>query len=670
MSNLWKVIPATLCLSFGSTSVVFAAFAPPTVESFASANLAQSALWLEDLDVSFMLASDGTTVVRQAVNGKEMTMKSVVYPHGVGTRGPTELNVELNGAATRFSTLVGIDDRGRHGGVLRFEIWLDKKKVAESGPMKFGDAPKVLDVALGKAKHMRLAVLTDTTDFEKWDNANFAGAFFTLKAGTTAKPVAVAAPEAPPLDIGFPTPDAPAIHGPRQVGATPGRPFLFLIPTTGKAPLTFAAVSLPEGLKLDAATGVISGAIKSPGETVVKLMAKNNIGSSTRELTIISGTNKLSQTPPMGWNSWNAWGTAVDAEKVRAAADAMVASGLAGHGFQYINIDDAWEGKRDAKGEIHSNEKFPDMKALSDYVHSKGLKLGIYSSPGPLTCGKYEGSYKHEEQDARTFAKWGVDYLKYDWCSYSEVVKDSKELPVLKKPYKIMSDALEKSGRDVVFSLCQYGMGKVWEWGKEVGGHLWRTTGDITDTWPSMMSIGFNQAGHEVHSGPGAWNDPDMLIVGKVGWGPSLHPTRLRPHEQLTHITLWSLLAAPLLIGCDMTALDKLTLDLLTNDEVLDVDQDALGKAAARLSQTPGKDGTLQVWSRPLHDGTIAVGLFNTGTGVAKVTASWKLLGLTGKQPVRDLWLRKDLGVKNNEFSANVPKHSVVFVKIGTPKAN
>ena len=666
MSNRSCLILATCAATWlGSAQ---AQVRTPAPEAFATATLPEHGLWFEDLDLTHMVASDGRTVARKAINGKDLTIKGIVYPHGVGTRGPTELNLKLNGSATRFTALVGIDDRGRHGGVLRFEVWVDGKRADESGPMKFGDAPKVLDVDLSKARNMRLTVLTDTIDVEKWDNADWIGAFFTLKPSTRKRPTTFAEPQPPAPNIRMAKADRPSIHGARHVGATPKRPFLFLIAATGKGPLKFSAAHLPNGLKLDEATGIISGAIQDAGTTVVVLTVTGARGSTTSDLTIIAGPRKLAQTPPMGWNSWNAWGTAVDADKVRAAADAMVSSGLAAHGYAYINIDDAWEGKRDAAGEIHSNEKFPDMKALADYVHSKGLKLGIYSSPGPLTCGKYEGSYKHEEQDARTFAKWGVDYLKYDWCSYGEIVKNDKSPDVLQKPYKLMCAALENSGRDVVFSLCQYGVGKVWEWGKSAGGQLWRTTGDITDTWPSMMAIGFGQAGHEAHAGPGAWNDPDMLIVGEVGWGPALHPTRLAPHEQLTHITLWSLLAAPLLIGCDMTALDQFTIDLLTNDEVLAVDQDSLGKAASRVDQTQTLDGTTQVWSRPLHDGTIAVGLFNTGTTPAKVSARWQKLGITGKQNVRDLWRAKDLGVRTGVFTTTVPKHSVVFVKIGMPK--
>ena len=289
----------------------------------------------------------------------------------------------------------------------------------------------------------------------------------------------------------------------------------------------------------------------------------------------------------MGWNSWNCWAGAIDDAKVRAAADAMVASGLAAHGYEYINIDDTWEKGRDANGEVLGNEKFPDMKALADYVHGKGLKLGIYSSPGPRTCANFEGSYQHEEQDAKTYAKWGIDYLKYDWCSYGEIAR-SRELSELKKPYAVMRDALDKCGRDIVYSLCQYGMGKVWEWGESIGANCWRTGGDINDSWGSVVECGFSQDGHQKFAGPGHWNDPDMLVVGMVGWSANLHPSKLTHNEQVTHITLWSLLSSPLLIGCDMARLDQFTSDLLMNDEVIAINQDPLGKPAGRVVQSEG----------------------------------------------------------------------------------
>jgi alpha-galactosidase len=462
----------------------------------------------------------------------------------------------------------------------------------------------------------------------------------------------------------------PRINGPKVLGVRPGSPVTYRISATGARPMTFTADRLPQGLTLDGERGLITGAISQGGKYVVTLLAKNELGESSRGFTIIVG-DRIALTPPLGWNSWNCFGNDVNDAKIRAAADAMVSSGLADHGWTYINIDDCWMVRpdskdpalggtpRDASGAILTNKRFPDMASLSASVHDKGLQLGIYSSPGPLTCAGFTGSYGHEAQDARQFAAWGIDYLKYDWCSYGDIAKD-QSLPELKKPYATMRAALDGVKRDIVYSLCQYGMGNVWEWGAEVGGNVWRTTGDITDTWQSMSGIGFRQAGLEKHAGPGTWNDPDMLVVGWVGWGSQLRPTRLKPFEQITHITLWSLLASPLLIGCDLTRLDEYTMKLLTNDEVLEVNQDPLGRQGRRVSQ----DSTLEVWAKELEDGSLAVGLFNRGETAANVTARWGALGIDGRRAVRDLWRQKDLGTVTSELTATVARHGAVLVKL------
>jgi alpha-galactosidase len=450
------------------------------------------------------------------------------------------------------------------------------------------------------------------------------------------------------------------IHGPRVTGGTPGRPFLFRIPATGSGPLRFSARGLPDGLSLDAGTGIISGRIRTAGDSRVKLEVRGPQGTARRELRIVGGPDALALTPPMGWNSWNVWGAAVDQQKVLDAADELVRSGLAAHGYQYVVIDDAWMGTRGADGVLRPNEKFPDMRALADAVHARGLKLGIYSSPGPKTCEGFEASYGHEAQDAATFAAWGVDFLKYDWCSYEEIAPDHS-LPELQKPYFIMRDALARVDRDIVYALCQYGYGDVWKWGAEAGGHLWRSSGDLLDQWANLQSVGFRQAGREAWTRPGEWNDTDMLVVGTLGWGPNLRPTRLTQNEQMLHLALWALQAAPLFIGADLSKLDDFTLALLTNDEVIDVDQDPLGKAAQRV----WADSRREIWARPLSDGTVAVGLFNRGLAPSPVTVQWSQLGLRGAQPVRDLWRRTDLGDFTGQFSATVPRHGVVFLKIG-----
>jgi hypothetical protein len=451
----------------------------------------------------------------------------------------------------------------------------------------------------------------------------------------------------------------PKINGADVFGARPGNPFLYLIPATGKKPLVYKAQGLPDGLKLDAATGIITGTVAQKGTYPVTFTVSNKLGSKTKEFTIVIG-DKIGLTPALGWNSWNAWGLSVDDKKVRISAKAM-ADRLSAHGWAYINIDDGWEAEqRLPDGKIATNSKFPDMKGLTDYVHGLGLRMGIYSSPGPRTCGGFLGSWQHEEQDAQTYGDWGIDYLKYDWCAYSEVTPPNPDLPALKKPYQVMRGALDKINRDIMYSLCQYGWGNVWEWGAEVGGNSWRTTGDIQDTWRSLSSIGFNQDKAAPFSQPGHFNDPDMLVVGKVGWGPSLHNTHLTYDEQYTHISLWSLLSSPLLIGCDMGHLDSFTLSLLTNDEVLAIDQDALGKGAARYI----KNDSYQVWVKELKDGGKAIGLFNTSDKYQTISLDKNDLALKGFTKFRDVWQQKYIVTTGKTFSAKVAPHGVMLVKV------
>lgn len=514
-------------------------------------------------------------------------------------------------------------------------------------------------------------------------------------------------------------PATPRITGPKVFGVRPGNPFLFKVTATGDRPMTFSAENLPSGLTLDPQTGLITGTLGQGGETTVTLTASNALGKSSRPFRIVCG-DRISLTPALGWNSWNCFHREVDDGKVRGAADAMVTSGLIDHGWTYINIDDCWEGERDTNGAILSNRKFPDMKALGDYVHSKGLKFGIYTSPGPRTCAGYTGSYRHEDGDAEQYGKWGVDYVKYDWCSYGEIANDIRavkysallpaeeaaklksvaeekrrldsvrsndrtdaqkarlkdlnsqwnellakvtpedrkriELEVMQEPFAVFRRSLDRVKRDMILSYSQGGMGKVWEWGEKVGGNSWRTTTDIDAVWRhpkgrGVADIGFAQNGLEKFAGPGHWNDPDMLEVGNG---------RLTADEQFTHISLWALLSAPLLIGCDMTKMSPFTVSLLSNDEVLDVNQDPLGKPAGRIALK----GDTQVWARNLEDGSKAVGLFNLGEQPGKVAVTWPDLGIKGKQIVRDLWRQGDLGAFDGKFQTTVPGHGVVLVKI------
>ncbi len=621
------------------------------------------AVWLDSLDLSSMTTGYGRPQGGRSIDGAPMTLSGVVYPHGVGTHAASDFHIALHGAATRFVSVVGVDDEKKGKGAVTFAVVVDGKTAVRTPVLHGGDAPQLISVDLTGAKTLVLRADAGGDGIDS-DHADWAGAEITLAPGAPAAPEPFVVPVSPPRLVLLPPDPRPAIHGARIVGGTPGRPFLFMIPATGDGPLTYAAKNLPAGLTLDPNTGIISGAIQKAGRTVVALSVTGPRGTARRSLTIVGGANKLALTPPMGWNSWNVWASKVDADKVRAAADEMVSTGLAGHGFGYVNIDDTWEADRDAQGVIQTNAKFPDMKGLGDYIHSKGLRFGIYSSPGPRTCGGYTASYQHEQQDAQSYAGWGVDYLKYDWCSYNDVVHGDHSLPVLKAPYAVMRAALDGTNRDIVYSLCQYGMGDVWTWGGEapVGGNAWRTTGDIQDNWGSLRSIYESQAGHEKDAGPGHWNDPDMLMVGVVGFG-NTHPTRLTPNEQILHISMWCLLSAPLLIGCDMTKLDPFTLALLSNDEALDVNQDPLGKAAGRVSQ----DGDLEVWARPLFDGTRAVGLVNGSPDDAAITARWSDIGVSGAHAVRDLWLHKDIGTYRDAVTVVVPAHGCVLLKVGPP---
>lgn len=487
-------------------------------------------------------------------------------------------------------------------------------------------------------------------------------------------------------------PETPRINGASVFGARPNAPFLFTIPASGKRPMTFSAANLPEGLKLDAETGRITGKVSTAGEYAVALTAKNELGENKKTLRIVIG-DKIALTPPMGWSSWNCWGETVSQEKVLSSARAMVEKGLSQYGWSQINIDDGWQGKRGGPlNAIQPNKKFPDMKALGDEIHNLGLKFGIYSGPWRGTYAGYigtssdnaDGTYdwveaghvtefyklqtpnndptwinwtfgKHSfvKQDAQQWAEWGVDYLKYDW------------FPNDPKTTREMSEALRATGRDIVFSLSNTGIYDNAPDYVELA-NLWRTTNDINDSWDSVSRIGFLQDRWAGFTGPGHWSDPDMLVVGKVGWGPNLHPSNLTPDEQYTHISLWCMLSAPMLLGCDIAQMDDFTLSLLTNDEVLAINQDVLGKQATQISN----DGDRVVYAKTLSDGSYAVAFFNRGDSETTINLKWGPWGTLAtpdaaeRFTIRDLWRQKDIGVFRETFSTKVSPHGVVLVRL------
>lgn len=473
----------------------------------------------------------------------------------------------------------------------------------------------------------------------------------------------------------------PRINGTKLFGCRPNTPFLFAVPATGDRPISYSAEGLPPGLAIDPDSGFITGSIKDLGDWTVTLRASNAKGAAERKLKIVCGLDTLALTPHMGWNSWYVWENHVTQDIMQAAAKAMVETGLKDHGYMYVNIDDCWAVRpdskdpslmgeaRDKKGMINSNGRFPDMKGLTEFIHGLGLKAGIYTSPGPLTCAGHVGAYKHEEQDVRRFVEWGFDFLKYDWCTFTEVAKD-KSRAEYQRPYREISAILARQPRDIVLNLCQYGMSDVWEWGQEVGGHSWRTAGDLGS---SFEKIGFKlfQDGFDLYAdkglhkfgGQGGWNDPDYLLLGYLSdWKGGTAPSPLTPNEQYSHVSLWCLLAAPLIFSGDITRMDDFTFGLLANDEVLDVDQDSLGRPARRVK----KDGDLEVWARPLEDGSVAVGLFNRGEGTKTIGVDWKELGIEGPQIVRDLWRQKDVGTGafTGSFEGLVGRHGVLLVRL------
>ncbi|MFC2125122.1 glycoside hydrolase family 27 protein [Bacteroidota bacterium] len=473
---------------------------------------------------------------------------------------------------------------------------------------------------------------------------------------------------APPL--------SPRINGPSIYGVRPDSPFLYRIPCTGERPINFYVEGLPAGMSSDEKKGFITGSTDAKGIHKVIITAKNKHGKDTFEFKIMVG-DKLALTPPMGWNSWYIHYDRISDATMREAADQMIATGMAEYGYQYVNIDDCWMRKLDSKDPgiggkrrdennvIIPNGRFPDMNAMTEYIHSKGLKAGLYISPGPSTCAGYEGSWGNEALDARTFASWEFDFLKYDWCSYRKKAKDKSREEYI-KPYKIMWGELNKLDRDIVLNLCQYGMDNVWEWGAEVG-NCWRTTGDLGlergGDLPGFYHIGFSNAEHWQLAQPGGWNDPDYILIGWVGNAHEMAegtPTALTPHEQYSYMSMWCLMAAPLIFSGDMAKLDNFTLNVLCNHEVIAVDQDPLGQQA-RIVRKNDRDFVLV---KDMSDGSKAVGIFSLVNQAVKLSVKWKELSLKGDQQIRDLWRQKDIGTYDKIYSTEIPAHGVSMIRI------
>lgn len=638
----------------------------------------------------------------RSADGNPIRLAGKTYENGLGTVAPSRLTIKVSKCGVKFTAVVGVDDEvGKSNGSVVFKVLGDRDKLLwQSRVLRAGELPENAEVNIAGFERISLVAEGDSPDC----HADWADAKVELysKKWKNLKPNTVRIFEEEAVIL---TPDAPAIPritGAKVFGVRPGRPVLYTVTATGLRPMTFSVDGLPQGLQLDSRTGRISGKLEQKGEYPMTVHARSSAGEASRAFKLVCG-EKIGLVPAMGWNSWNCFADTVSAEKVKAAADALVESGLVNHGWNYINIDEGWtrypgsneellkDPTRDLSGRILPNGRFPDMPGLVDYIHSKGLRAGIYTSPGPLDCGGYEGSYQHELQDAQQYAQWGFDYLKYDVCSYADIFrkeiavlgkgkgdeKDSAVRAILQKPWRKMREALDTLDRDIVYSIS----GNVRDWGREVGANSWRVSSDVVDSWLETVEgwripvseIGFDRfreaerhgySGPEL-AGPGHYNDRDMLVIGQVGWGHKQHPTNLTPNEQYSHISMWCLAASPLIIGCDLTKLDPFTTSLLSNDEVLEVNQDPLGKQAVRVS----KQGDFEVWAKDMEDGSKAVGLFNRGYLPSQVSVTWKDLGIAGKQKVRDLWRQKDRGSFSDAFAAQVPRHGVVLVKI-SPETN
>jgi alpha-galactosidase len=637
--------------------------------------LRADSVWLSSLTLSNIVQDWGTPQVDKSITGKPISIAGQKFEHGLGTHANSTVWIDLHRAATRFTAYVGVDDdAGSDTASISYRVVADGKTVFRTGKMRPGQAAKKVDVDVSGVKSLLLFARAGTENIS-FDHADWAEAKIDFKG---QRPATVGRQPEKTFILTPRPPRAPRINGARIFGVRPGRPFLYAIPATGDRPMTFGVDDLPVGLEVDPQTGHITGKLAQAGEYVVTFTAANSRGRAERKFKIVCG-DTLALTPTMGWNSWYVWESHVTDAIMRAAADAMVSSGLINHGYQYVDIDDCWAVKpgstdpsrggqpRDAQGRVNPNACFPDMKAMTDYIHAKGLKAGIYTSPGPTTCAGHVGAWQHEAQDAQLFAAWGFDLLKYDWCSYSSVVSD-RSLPALQKPYRLMGDLLKQQDRDIVLNMCQYGMGNVWTWGKDVGGHSWRTGGDLGGNFNAIPAALYydsfdiyTQNDLYKYGGPGGWNDPDYLLLGYLSnWGGKTVMTPLTPNEQYTHVSLWAMVAAPLIFSGDMTRLDDFTLNLLCNDEVIDIDQDPLGKPGRRVAV----DGEKEVWLRELEDGSAAIGLFNRDEAATTIEVDWAKIGLAPRQVVRDVWRQKDLGISKKKYKARVERHGVVLLRV------
>lgn len=641
-------------------------------------------IWVDELNLPGFNEAIPSAQAKMSTSGDSIQLLGKRYQHGVGVQSTSILYFLMEGKAKQFTATIGVDDKSAKELAVEFFVIGDKKILFQSGTMKLGDAPKQVSVSLDGIQRLGLLVLPK--EEMQRSHTNWANGQFVMLGNSLPKNI-------PNSDEKYiltpPVSKAPRINSPKVFGARPGNPFLFTVVATGEAPIQYSVSNLPKGLRIDSKTGIITGVLSSKATYAVTMKASNKYGKVEKPLLIKIG-DTISLTPPIGWNGWNSWAREIDKEKVVASAKAMVSMGLSSHGWTYINIDDAWQGQRGGKyNALQANEKFPDFKKMIDEIHGMGLKLGVYSTPWISSYAgypggssnfengiypdsvrankrayRYTGKYRFEKEDARQMAEWGVDYLKYDW-----------RIDV--KAAEAMSIAIRNAGRDIIYSLSNSApFSNVQDWVRLA--EAWRTGPDIRDSWQSLYVSAFTLDKWGPYGGPGHWNDPDMMILGNVTTGAKLHPTRLTADEQYSHVSLFSLLAAPLLIGCPIEQLDAFTLNLLTNDEVIEIDQDPLGKSARLVLE----ENDVQVWLKPLENGAYALGMFNIN-GFRKTPQSYfrwgdeqpkqyeldlNKIGLKGKWLVRDVWKQKNLGSFQTTIQNSIRHHGVVMLKLTPTK--
>jgi len=610
----------------------------------------------------------GSIKINRSTMSNPIKLNGITYPNGVGVHSPSEIILNLFGKATRFQATVGIDDdvsAKPNEANLEFKVLADQKLIWSSGIMKYTDALRTKNIDLDLTGYYFLTLITtlgsDGVNYS--DHADWASAILTYSG---SKPICI--PKGSDVL-------SPKINNGNYFFARTGIPMMTRFNITSLYPQTTSITGLPNGLTYNATRKLVSGTISKPGKYAFMLKANNEYGPDSMTITIDVRDTLDAPTPPMGWNTWNVFGGNIDEAKLKSIADALVTTGMKDAGYTYLIIDDLWAAaSRDANGMLQADAtKFPSgMKALADYMHSKGIKLGIYSDAALNTCGGSLGSYGNEVKDANQFAAWGIDMLKYDYCG-----APSNET-VAKDRYKTMGDALKNTGQKILFNICEWGQLKPWIWASTAGGHTWRTTWDSRDIWDHGSYDGGHcgvvqgldrQKGLEYYSGPNRWNDPDMVMAGLYGQGLSSSnagASGMTDLEYQSQFSLWCLLAAPIQTSFDITKINEATKKILTNQEAIAVDQDVLGQQATMIQ----KISDVEVYMKDLADGSVAVGLLNRNNSMTQnVTLNWSDLFLSGNCTVRDLWLHSNLDTNDRGITLSVAPHETRLLKI-TPAIN